>query len=212
MDQSEADNIIGDVLQSARSIASAKARGLSSEEVAQLGKTVCDALKGGRENFMSALAIAVVPKIERQGRRVAVIMKPFIYVQRKKKRSFAVLAPPEYETDFASIPKAVQGMISSFGRHAEAAVIHDWLYAIGTPGDEKERKQADRIFLEAMKYLGVGYAHRSAMYRAVRMGGKDAFGRIGELKFRELTSLKDQPDTVGKKNWRKFTTCWHEGK
>jgi Protein of unknown function (DUF1353) len=77
---------------------------------------------------------------------VAVIMMPFIYVQRKKKRSFAVLVPPKYETDFAAIPKAVQGLIASFGKHAEAAVIHDWLCAIGTLGGKKERSEQTRFF------------------------------------------------------------------
>jgi hypothetical protein len=60
MDQSEAEQIVGGVLQSVRG-GSERLRSLSEQEVKQLGKTVCDALKGGQENSMSALAITVVP-------------------------------------------------------------------------------------------------------------------------------------------------------
>lgn len=210
MDQSQAEEFVDEILRSARGVSSAKTRGLSPDEVEQLGKTVCEALDGDNANFMSALAIAVVPKVARAGRRLSVILKPFIYVQRRKKRSFAVLAPPQYETDFASIPAAIRWLIAPFGKHAEAAVIHDWLYAIGVPGDEYERHHADKIFREAMKYLGVGFFRRWIMYLAVRMGGKKSFGRADELRFRDLDSLEVEPDEIGREVWRKFTTCWHE--
>ncbi len=212
MNEQEAGDLIKDVLSSARGVAGAKARGLSPDELEQLGKTVCAALDGDNVNFMSALTIAVVPKVAREGRRLSVIFKPFIYVQRRKKRSFAVLAPPQYETDFASIPGIVRWLISPFGKHAEAAVIHDWLYAIGARGDGYARKHADKIFLEAMKYLGVGFLRRQIMFLGVRIGGGTAFGRGDELRFRDLVNLEIEPDDIGRDAWRKFTTCWHEGK
>jgi len=212
MDEKQAGKLIDDVLADARGVASARAKALSPEEVEALGKTVCDALDGDRINFMSPLTIAVVPKAAREGRRLSVILKPFIYMQRKKKRSFAVLAPPEYETDFASIPAGARWLIAPFGKHAEAAVIHDWLYVIGNAGDEYERRHADMIFREAMKYLGVNFFLRWIMYLTVRLGGKRAFGRADELRFRNLESLEPEQDRIGREVWRKFTTCWHEGK
>lgn len=211
MDNKQANELIGDVLEGARSTASARAKALTPEQVEALGKTVCAALEGDRLNFMSPLTVAVVPRALREGRRVSVILRPFIYVQRKKKRAFAVLAPPEYETDFASIPAAARWLIAPFGKHAEAAVIHDWLYVIGTAGDDYERRHADKIFREAMKYLGVNFILRWMMYLTVRIGGKRAFGRADELRFRNLETLEPEADQIGREVWRKFTTCWHEG-
>lgn len=72
--------------------------------------------------------------------------------------------PRDLYTDFASIPRAFRGLISRTGRHGKAAVLHDFLC-----GHYKvTRKEADQIFLEAMKTLGVGWLKRRTMYFGVR--------------------------------------------
>jgi len=74
-------------------------------------------------------------------------------------------------TDFASIPRLFWIWIPPNGLYGKAAVIHDYLYK----NHYFERAQADLIFLEAMKILGVPEKKRKTMYRAVRMFGWFAF-------------------------------------
>ena len=75
--------------------------------------------------------------------------------------------PAGFVCDLASIPAIARPLFPVNGEWTEAAVVHDWLYdsQIGT------RKEADRIFLEAMTELGVSRWRRRAMYSAVRIGG-----------------------------------------
>jgi hypothetical protein len=84
-----------------------------------------------------------------------------------------------FETDFASIPPFAWRLVgppTGFGggaNYGEAAVIHDWLYVKQIiQGKPITRREADLIFLEAMKYLNVDTWRRDLMYLAVRLGGK----------------------------------------
>jgi len=72
--------------------------------------------------------------------------------------------PENVDTDFASIPRFFRRAISRTGRHDKAAVLHDWLceYKI------VPRKQADKLFLEALKSLKVNVLKRRIMYTGVR--------------------------------------------
>jgi len=78
-----------------------------------------------------------------------------------------VCVPEGFETDFASIPRAVWWLLPPYGdTYGKAAVIHDYLYA-------KQplwctRKRADQMFLEGMKVLGANWACRTVMYQSVR--------------------------------------------
>lgn len=76
--------------------------------------------------------------------------------------------PAGFETDFASIPRGLWNLFPPTGRYAPAAVLHDWMYveAVLTKAD------ADRIFRESMKELGVPYWKRWVMWAAVRSFGK----------------------------------------
>lgn len=176
----------------------------------------CDVLdedftQGQADCFVNALSISLVPsELRQKSRRIAVVRDPFIYVKRRKKEQFAILTPPGYETDFASIPPAVQWLIAPFGKHAEAAVVHDWLYSIGEKDNEAERKDADTIFLEALSYLKVDPIRRLLMFIAVRFGGKKAFGRKGEYnnRFRDLATLKRlNPPPFSKRVMREYALC-----
>jgi len=87
-----------------------------------------------------------------------------------------VAVPKGFETDFASIPRIFWAVLSPYGRHGKSAVIHDWCY-------KKHlftRLVCDRIFLEAMKVLGVRRWKYRVMYRAVRMFGWIAWRKHGE--------------------------------
>ena len=162
----------------------------------------------GKEGPITALAIILIPEENRQNRRIAALAANFGFVAHlSRKRKIAVAVPEGYVTDFASIPGLVQWLIQPFGRHSEAAVIHDWLYALGTPGDGKGRHLADRTFRRALNLVGVGFLRRWIMYLAVRMGGKSGYGLSSDYDFRDLVELKRR-DPLPEKST--FAYTWKE--
>jgi hypothetical protein len=85
--------------------------------------------------------------------------------------------PAGFDTDFASIPRLFWTLVGHpAGRYAQAAVLHDWLYRTAPV----PRKEADRIFREAMAVLGVPAWQRWAMWAGVRVGGSGAYGQRDE--------------------------------
>lgn len=82
-----------------------------------------------------------------------------------------IKVPGGFITDYASIPRAFQVFIPKVARHRYAAVVHDWLYNKNNPYKGITRAQADLIFLDAMKDLGVTAWMRWSMYTAVRTFG-----------------------------------------
>jgi Protein of unknown function (DUF1353) len=162
----------------------------------------------GKEGPITALAIILIPEENRQNRRIAALAANFGFVAHISPRKKVAVAVPEgYVTDFASIPGFAQWMISPFGRHSEAAVVHDWLYTLGTPGDAKGRKLADMTFRRALKLVGVGWFRRSIMYRSVRMGGKSGYGLTSDYDFRDLVELKQRKPLPDKGT---FAYTWKE--
>ena len=100
------------------------------------------------------------------------LLEDFVY----KSVKFGDITCPEiYLTDGASIPRWLQPFVGSpwSGKYPRAAVIHDWLCSsegeiLGT--DKKlTKKESDQVFLEMMKFLGVGSFERQRMYLAVRI-------------------------------------------
>jgi len=79
--------------------------------------------------------------------------------------SDVITVPEGFMTDLASIPPVARWLIPKLGKHAQAAVLHDYLYTY----KPFERKKCDLIFLEAMKVLRVSFWKRHVMYRAVRL-------------------------------------------
>ncbi|WP_201721589.1 DUF1353 domain-containing protein [Caulobacter sp. B11] len=91
-----------------------------------------------------------------------------------------IVVPRWYVTDFASVPWYGQGFVDPQGPTARAAIIHDWLYAIGEPG---KRDEADAIFLRAMLRYGVPPFQANIAYQAVRAGGEKGYGLAGDWWF-----------------------------
>lgn len=161
-----------------------------------------------REGPITSLAIILIPDENRQNRRVAALAATFGFVAHlSKRKKIAVAAPQGYVTDFASIPGFAQWMISPFGKHSEAAVVHDWLYTLGTKGDRKGRKLADRTFKRALKIVGVGWFRRNIMYLAVRIGGGSGYGLESDYDFRDLERLKPRDPLPDRKA---FAVTWKE--
>ena len=112
---------------------------------------------------------------ERDGRTTVIVMQPFAY--ESASTGVWVWVPATYVTDFASIPRVGRWMIPPFGRHAIAAVVHDWLYSVGEPG---QRGYADEMFSEALKELGVDPIRRGVMHAAVTGFGAGGYDRAAE--------------------------------
>lgn len=107
--------------------------------------------------------MVLVEQGERDGRGLARVIGPFRYHVGAEGSDDIVSIPFGYLTDFASIPWFARAFIPVMGRHAKAAVVHDYLIDQGF----RPRREVDKIFLEAMKVLGVGRVRRTIMYLAV---------------------------------------------
>ena len=106
----------------------------------------------------------VMPDQDREGRTLYILTKDVVFYT-----SFGIqVVPRGYVTDFASIPRIVAWRIHPMDRHAWAALLHDWRYAVGEPG---KKDIADRMFEQRMQIDGVSKARRTVMYEAVKYFG-----------------------------------------
>jgi len=122
-------------------------------------------------NLPEPLVVAILDKPrEREGRTTAALVYGFIYDHPAS--GAGILVPEGFVSDFASIPAAARFAFLPFGRHAKAAVLHDWLYAVGEPG---RRWFADQVFDDAMAELEVDPGMRRTMYQAVHLFGQPAY-------------------------------------
>jgi hypothetical protein len=76
---------------------------------------------------------------------------------------------PGEPTDFASVPRIFVWFIPRYGRYTPAAILHDHLCRTQVP-DSISRLEADGIFRQAMRELGVPFVRRWIMWAAVRWG------------------------------------------
>lgn len=76
-------------------------------------------------------------------------------------------------TDLASIPRVFRSIIPQVGRHIQPSIVHDFAYESKT---NLTRAEADLLFLDGMKAVGVSWLRRQAMYRAVRAFGWTLWG------------------------------------
>ena len=107
------------------------------------------------------------------------VVSPFTYYIDKLGGNLKVSIPPGFRTDFASVPRFFWRVIPPVGLYGKAAVVHDYLcenkYAWQVDGQGNwayyavTRKEADKIFREAMNVLGVGKAKRNVMFWGVRL-------------------------------------------
>jgi hypothetical protein len=143
---------------------------------------------GRNEVRRRLIAVAILADMEKQGRTLAVVTRPYAYLHPVHGQEVMIEVPLGFVTDFASIPAFFQSLIQPFGRHAPAAVLHDYLYAIG---QKKARALADRLFLNAMREAGVPVIRRSVMYRMVRLFGGGGYGLKEDWKFVDTETGED---------------------
>ncbi|WP_229996560.1 DUF1353 domain-containing protein, partial [Escherichia coli] len=106
------------------------------------------------------------------------LVEPFEFWQTERPDD-VIYVPEGYVTDLASVPRILWSVFPPHGRYAKAAIIHDWLYDNAL----RTKAEADRIFLDAMKVLGVPRWRRVLMYAAVRLFGR---GNYGEVRYKPL--------------------------
>ena len=87
-------------------------------------------------------------------------------------KSYTLRIPEGLETDLASIPRIIQSLIPLVGNHLQAAIVHDMCYRnkVGV-----SKKDADDMFLDSMRELGVPWWKRTIMYQAVNVFGSSSF-------------------------------------
>jgi len=86
--------------------------------------------------------------------------------------------PVHSGTDFASVPRVFVWFIPRYGRYTKAAILHDYLCRVEVPARRISRIDADGIFRQAMRELGVPFLRRWIMWAAVRLGAlTDSAGR-----------------------------------
>lgn len=84
-------------------------------------------------------------------------------------------------TDFASVPSFLWAFFAPWGKHGNAAVLHDWLYwKHATNEGEISRRYADHVFLESMRAMKVNRFKARLMWGAVRLFGWWAWHNSGK--------------------------------
>jgi len=92
-----------------------------------------------------------------------------------------VCAPAGFVTDFASVPRLPVAYWLFGGKADSPAGIHDLLYR----WPFVSRKEADKVFLEAMEVKGKSLFTRWPMYAGVRVGGWLSYKNMpGSLDYR----------------------------
>jgi hypothetical protein len=88
------------------------------------------------------------------------------------------VVPVQEHTDFASVPRVFVWFFPRYGRYTKAAILHDYLCSVCVPAGRVSRIEADGIFRQAMRDLGVPFLRRWIMWAAVRLGAlTNAAGR-----------------------------------
>ena len=118
----------------------------------------------------------------KEGRKLFALNAEFPYCDAQTGR--VIVVPKWFVTDFASVPWYGHEVIDPEGPTARAAIVHDWLYAIGEPG---KRQEADETFYRAMLAFGVDQFHAKIAFDAVRTGGQAGYGLKGDYLFIDPT-------------------------
>lgn len=111
------------------------------------------------------------------GRKVR-IARSFFFVSGRVNR--AIHVPEDFICDGASIPPILYVASGGpfVGKHRDAALVHDYLYAEHRAGRPIVNKtDADGIFYDAMRASGVNAFHARAKYFAVRLFGNRSWAK-----------------------------------
>jgi len=127
------------------------------------------------------------------------VLEGFRYYIGDKECSLYVYIPAGYLTDGASVPRLFHNVVGPWGKHGQAAIVHDYLCEYLTFTKEIlidgivitkvkhsiTRAECDKIFLEAMTVLEVPTLRKNIMYRAVSL-----FRRVAKTENPSLNIIK----------------------
>jgi len=117
-------------------------------------------------------------------------LRAFVYYAGSLESDEYYTVPAQFRTDFASIPRMLWTLIGHpAGKYAQAAVLHDWLYATAPVS----RQRADALFFEAMGVLRVRRSRQWALWSGVRVGGWWAWW--GHRRRARKEAQKQKPET-----------------
>lgn len=98
-----------------------------------------------------------------------VLTDPLIWAE----GNFTIIVPKGFRTDLASIPFVFRWLLNQNGGSRRPAVVHDWLYR----NHIMSRKEADALFLRALKYEEVNRVGAWLYWAGVRVGGWLPYGK-----------------------------------
>lgn len=130
-----------------------------------------------------------------------ILHAPFTFVCEFNGSERRFTAPENFVTDFASIPPGLRVIAPRWGGYGWAAVIHDFLYW----EQSIERREADEVFLNAMKASGVPAWRRTPIYWAVCAFGCYAWRKNATLKASDPTArirTRPLPNPFGIRKWK----------
>jgi len=137
-----------------------------------------------------SLDAALIPSDEyvQEGRRAQALIEPYRFTIRLtndpyKGATAKVTVPSGFVSDFHSTPDGAVAATLSIRRALEAAVVHDWLYAVGRHGDEAQRELADQVYSDILAFYGVDGGTNWTVSTAIRWNGARCFGAPEELRF-----------------------------
>lgn len=112
-------------------------------------------------------ALVVTPAGCRSGVPWVKLAKPLRYRCRLNGGGIEAEVPEGFESDFASVPRALWSILPPNGQWIEASVLHDYLYQRGGCS----RFLADALLRDSMRVLGVSWWRRVLFFYAVRLFG-----------------------------------------
>ncbi len=138
-----------------------------------------------------------------------VVLNPnFGYAIGHKQSGERVDVPRGFCTDFASVPAWLRGILPKWDTYGNASVIHDWLYwdqgksvdPTGRSFDLSNRRDCDRIMLEAMEVLEVPRLRRFAIHGALYLFGRFAWRSNQRLALSGHQKIRPTHDLLAKLN------------
>jgi len=130
---------------------------------------------------------------ERGGRRLWALSDEYAYCHDETQE--LILVPRGFVTDLTSIPSLAR-VIYNPADYAEAALVHDYLYAVGA---SDWRPNADEVFRAILIETNHSRRRAEVLFRAVRIGGNGGYGLADDWLFwdldeREFTENEPKPE------------------
>jgi hypothetical protein len=115
--------------------------------------------------FLTDLRVELVSDATNDGRGTWRLTSPLVYDSDAAGRVFVV--PAGFETDFASVPRAMFAFVLCGDTAHAASALHDWLYT----AHPVTRDVADTVLREAAIASGVPAWRAALLWAGVRVGG-----------------------------------------